>query len=200
IQEAKFAAALIPIAARVLAPGAKEDLSFNYFFTHILAHELSHGIGPHQIQVSGRATTPRQELKDLYSAIEEAKADVCGLYMLQYMYDKKLMPVSADAERKLYTSYLASSFRTLRFGLNVAHGKGMALQVNYLLDKGAFIANSDGTFAVDFGKVKNGIRDLAHDLLTIEATGDYAGAQRMLQTAKLRPEMQRAIAKLNDIP
>ena len=71
----------------MLPPGAKEDLSFDSFFTHILAHELSHGIGPHQIQVGGRATTPRQELKELYSAIEEAKADVTGLFMLQYLFD-----------------------------------------------------------------------------------------------------------------
>src|ERR1035437_3737081 len=91
IQEAKFASTLIPIAARVLTPGAKEDLSFNYFFTHILAHELSHGIGPHQIRIAGRATTPRQELKELYSAIEEAKADVTGLFMLEYLFDHKLM-------------------------------------------------------------------------------------------------------------
>ena len=76
IQEAKFASILMPIAgARPARRRAQEDLSFNYFFTHILAHELSHGIGPHQIQVAGRATTPRQELKELYSAIEEAKAD-----------------------------------------------------------------------------------------------------------------------------
>src|SRR5437868_11864853 len=106
IQEAKFAAALIPIAARVLAPGAKEDLSFNYFFTHILAHELSHGIGPHQIQVAGRATTPRQELKELYSAIEEAKADVTGLFMMQYLFDHGLAHPPA-AERQLYTTFLA---------------------------------------------------------------------------------------------
>ena len=137
IQEAKFASALVPIAARVLTPGAKEDLSFDYFFTHILAHELSHGIGPHQIQVAGRATTPRQELKELYSAIEEAKADVTGLFMLQYLFDHKLMDGPGD-ERQLYTTYLASAFRSLRFGVTEAHGKGMAMQFNYFLDKGAF--------------------------------------------------------------
>jgi len=91
IQEAKFAANLIPISAHVLPKAAQENLSFNYFFTHILAHELSHGIGPHLIQVAGRATTPRQELKELYSAIEEAKADITGLFMLEYLYDHKLM-------------------------------------------------------------------------------------------------------------
>jgi hypothetical protein len=198
VQEAKFNSTLTPISKRVLPPAAQGDLSFEAFFTHILAHEMTHGIGPHQITVAGRQTTPRQELKGLYSAIEEAKADVCGLYMLQYMYDRKLLPA---AEKKLYTSYLASSFRTLRFGLNEAHGKGMAVQFNYLMDKGAFIANADGTFAVDFDKVKSGVRDLAHELLTIEATGDYARANKMLDTlGHLRPQMTAALAKLKDIP
>ena len=155
IQEAKFQSTLIPIAARVLAPAAREDLSFDYFFMHILAHELSHGIGPHQIEVAGRATTPRQEMKELYSAIEEAKADVTGLFMMQYLFDHGLAHPPA-AERELYTTFLASAFRSLRFGLTDAHGKGMAMQFNYLSDKGAFVANPDGTFAVDFGKVKGG--------------------------------------------
>ncbi|MCU1262983.1 MAG: MutT/NUDIX family protein, partial [Bryobacterales bacterium] len=198
VQQAKFNSTLVPISKRVLPAAAQADLNFDAFFTHILAHEMTHGIGPHQITVAGRKTTPRQELKELYSAIEEAKADVCGLFMLQYMYDHKLLP---SAERKLYTSFLASSFRTLRFGLHEAHGKGMAVQFNYLMDKGAFVANADGTFAVDFSKVKDGVRDLAHDLLTIEATGDYAGAGRMLDSlGHLRPVMTAALSKLTDIP
>src|SRR5216684_4026772 len=201
VQEAKFHSALEPIAKRVLTTAAQADLSFDSFFTHILAHELAHGIGPHQLRIDGRATTPRQELKELYSAIEEAKADVGGLFMLQYMFDKKLLPGGAEAERKLYTSFLASSFRTLRFGLHEAHGKGMALQFNYLREKGAFVANSDGTFAVDFAKIKSAVRDLDHDLLTLEATGDYAGAKKMLdELGVLRPELAAALGTLKDIP
>src|ERR1035437_10281917 len=200
IQEAKFASTLIPIAARVLAPGAREDLSFNYFFTHILAHELSHGIGPHQIQVAERATTPRQELKELYSAIEEAKADITGLFMLEYLFDHKLMD-GPRYERPLYTTYLASAFRSVRFGVTDAHGKGMALQFNYLLDKGAFTVNADGTFAVDVPKMKGAVRDLTHDLLTIEAEGNYTAAKKMLDTlAVIRPAMQRALDGLKDLP
>jgi hypothetical protein len=200
IQEAKFASTLIPIAARVLTPGAREDLSFSYFFTHILAHELSHGIGPHQIEVAGRATTPRQELKELYSAIEEAKADITGLFMLEYLYDHKLMDGPAY-ERPLYTTYLASAFRSVRFGVTEAHGKGMALQFNYLLDKGAFTLNAGGTFAVDVPKMKSAVRDLTHDLLTIEAEGNYAGAKRMLDSlAVIRPAMQKALDGLKDLP
>jgi hypothetical protein len=200
IQEAKFQSTLTPIAGKVLPKQAQSDLSFEYFFMHILAHEMSHGIGPHQIQVSGRATTPRQEMKELYSAIEEAKADATGLFMLQYLFDHGL-PHGAAAEKQLYTTFLASSFRSLRFGLSDAHGKGMALQFNYLTDKGAFVANADGTFAVDFAKVKAGVRDLTHDLLTIEAEGNYAGAKKMLDTLGIvRPNMQRALDGLKSIP
>jgi hypothetical protein len=198
VQEAKFNAALTPIAKRVLAANEQGEVSFDSFFTHILAHEMTHGIGPHQITVGGKSTSPRQELKELHSAIEEAKADVCGLFMLQYMFDHRQLPA---AERQLYTTFLASAFRSLRFGLNEAHGKGMALQMNYLLDKGAFVANADGTFAVNHAKVKQGVRDLAHDLLTLEATGDYAGAKKMLDAlGVIRPEVAAAIARLKDIP
>src|SRR5204863_1045214 len=140
VQEAKFESALKPIAARVLPNAAQRDLSFDSFFTHILAHELSHGIGPHQIQIAGRATSPRQELKELYSAIEEAKADITGLFMLEYLFDKNLMH-GPGYEKPLYTTYLASAFRSVRFGVLEAHGKGMALQFNYFLDKGAFTVN-----------------------------------------------------------
>jgi len=201
VQEAKFHSTLEPIAKRMLTAGSQKDLSFESFFTHILAHELSHGIGPHQITVAGRNTSPRQEMKELYSAIEEAKADVTGLFMLQHLYDRKLIEGGASAERKLYTTYLASTFRSLRFGLKEAHGKGMALQVNYLIDKGGFIARPDGTFEVDFAKIKGAVRDLDHDLLTLEATGDYAGAKRMLdELGVIRPNMQKALDSLTAIP
>lgn len=201
VQEAKFHSTLEPIAKRVLSPVSQKDLSFDAFFTHILAHELSHGIGPHQITVGGRATTPRQEMKELYSAIEEAKADVTGLFMLQHLYDRKLIEGGKDKERQMYTTFLASTFRTLRFGLNDAHGKGMAMQVNYITDKGGFIAHPDGTFEVNFDKVRGAVRDLDHDLLTLEATGDYARAKQMLdQLGVIRPNMQKALKSLDAIP
>ena len=99
-----------------------------------------------------------------------------------------------------YTTYLASAFRSLRFGLHEAHGRGMAVQVNYLLDKGAFIVRPDGTFAVDFAKVKDGVRDLTHDLLMVEANGDYDGAKSLLKMAVLRPDFQKALDRLGAVP
>jgi hypothetical protein len=201
VSEAKFESTLVPIAKRMLAPGAQRDLSFDAFFTHILAHEMTHGIGPHNIQVGGRQTTPRQELKELFSAIEEAKADVTGLFMLQHLYDRGRLPGGEENERRLYNTFLASAFRTLRFGVHEAHGKGMAVQFNYLRDHGAFTANSDGTYAVNFGKIKSAVRDLDHDLLTLEATGNYAGAKKMLdELGVLRPELAVALGTLKDLP
>jgi hypothetical protein len=210
IQEAKFKSTLEPISKVVLQPAAQQDLSFELFFTHIVAHELTHGLGPHQIEINGRDTNPRLELKELYSAIEEAKADVTGLFALQYLMtqaDKGAgtqpapLPHGPDAERKLYTTYLASSFRTLRFGLQDSHAKGMAVQFNYFLDKGAFVANSDGTFSVDLSKIKDAVAGLDHDLLTLEATGDYAGTKKLMsEMMMLRPEVQKALERLKGVP
>ncbi len=197
VQEVKFKTNLAPIAADVLAPSAREALDFDSFFTHILAHELSHGIGPQQITLNGRQTTPRKELKELYSTIEEAKADATGLFMLQFLNDRNYLKIS---DRRLYTTYLASSFRTLRFGLKEAHGKGMAIQFNYLIDKGAFVRR-DGRYDVEFSKIKSAVRDLVHDLLTFEATGDYAGAKHMMDTlGVIRPEEQKTIESLHSVP
>lgn len=208
VQEAKFRTVLVPTAMRTLSKKAMIDVSFNSFFTHILSHELMHGLGPHQITVDGRATTPRAELRELYSAIEEAKADVTGLFALQYMMDHasemkigRVLPSDEAAQRQLYTTFLASAFRSLRFGLNDAHGKGMAVQFNYLLDHGAFVEHGDGTFDVDVSKVKGAVQDLDHDLLTLEAEGNYAGAKEMLDNlGVVRPVLKRAFEKLSGIP
>lgn len=205
IQQAKFEKILRPIAHLVLPGNAQKDLDFDSFFTHIVAHELTHGLGPHQITINGRQTTVRQELKELYSAIEEAKADVTGLFALQHLMQSGSagdnLPSGEVAERKLYSTFLASSFRTLRFGIKEAHAKGMALEFNYLMDKRGFVPNADGTFSVDFSKVKPAVRDLDHDLLTLEASGDYAGAKKMLaELGTIRPEVRRALDRMTKVP
>ncbi len=208
VQEAKFRQVLLPIAARTLAKKEQPDVSFEMFFTHILAHELMHGLGPHQITIKGRQTTPREELKEAYGPLEEAKADVTGLFALQFMMDHaqemklgNLLPTDEAAQRQLYVTFLASSFRTLRFGTAEAHGKGMAMQFNYFMDKGAFVPQPDGTFAVNLPKMKTAVRDLTHDLLTLEATGDYAGAKQMLaKLGVIRPEVKKALVRLTGIP
>ena len=199
VQDAKFAKTLVPIARVVLSPNDQKDLSFDAFFTHIVVHELMHGLGPHDVNTGSQKTTVRQALKDAYSALEEAKADISGLFAIQYMIGKGVLPKSL--ERPLYTTYLASSFRTIRFGTSEAHGLGMAVQFNYLLDHGAFVVNQDGTFAVNWDKIKAGVEGLTREIMTIQAEGNYEKAKEL--TAKLgvvRPEVQAALDKLKSVP
>jgi hypothetical protein len=208
IQEAKFHATLIPISRVVLSPADQKYLSFELFFTHIVAHELCHGLGPHQIKVASRDSNPRMELKEQYAAWEEAKADVTGLFALQYLmtqadHGKITMPLphGPEAERKLYTTYLASSFRTMRFGLQDAHARGQSMQFNYFVEKGAYVANADGTFSLDLAKMKDAVASLDHDLLTTEATGDHDGAKSMMERlGALSPQVQNALARLKTVP
>jgi Peptidase family M49 len=200
MQEAKFNKALIPISKAALDPSQSSQISFDAFFTHILMHELLHGLGPHNITVNGNATTVRGQLKELYSAIEEAKADITGLWALQYLIDKGAL--DASLERDLYTTYLASSFRSVRFGTTEAHGKGQALQFNYLSDEGAFTYNeATGTFAVDLTKIKDAVRKLTNEILTLQAEGSYEKAKALLDKyGVIRPQMQKTLDKLSNIP
>jgi hypothetical protein len=200
VQDAKFNKTLIPISKVVLDPSEQTALSFDSFFTHILCHELMHGLGPHNITVNGAETTVRKQLKELYSAIEEAKADMTGLWALQYMIDHGI--IDKSMERTLYTTYLASMFRSVRFGITEAHGRGVAMQFNYLTDEGAIkFDEAKGTFSVDGAKIKEGVTKLTHDLLTLEAEGSYDKAKAILDKfALIRPPMQQALEKLKDVP
>ena len=198
-QEAKFRMVLQPIAKTALAAGDQADVTFDAFFTHILMHELMHGLGPHNIRVDGRTTTVRQELKDTYSAIEEAKADVSGLFALQYLVDRGKL--DAALGRTMYATFLASIFRSIRFGINEAHGRGVAIQLNYFLDHGGVTVASDGTFAVDAARIRQNVADLTRDIMTLQAKGGYADATRMIQTqAVVRPQVQALLDRLEDVP
>jgi hypothetical protein len=200
VQEAKFEKTLVPISRVVLSAADRRKVSFEPFFTHVLAHELMHGLGPHTITVGGRETSVRKELKDTYSAVEEAKADITGLWALQYLIDKGALDRSL--EQTMYTTYLASAFRSVRFGITEAHGRGVAMQFNYLTDEGAIAFDERaGTFSVVPAKIKDAVRKLTHDLLTLEAEGSYDGARAMLaKYGVVRPPMQRALERLKDVP
>ena len=199
VQEAKFNKVLAPISKIALAAADGKDISFEAFFTHILMHELMHGLGPHDIRVSGRATTVRQELKETYSAIEEAKADISGLFALQYLIDKGTL--DRQLERTMYKTFLASAFRSIRFGITEAHGRGTAIQVNYLLDFGAFVVSRDGTFSVNPAKIKDSIAALTRELMILEAEGSYTKAKDLIvKLGIVRPEVQRVLDKLAGVP
>jgi len=197
-QEAKFRLVLEPIARIALAEADRPKVQFDAFFTHILMHELMHGLGPSAITVNGRATTVRAELKDTYSTLEEAKADIAGLWALHTLIDDRVIgPELADT---MYTTFLASTFRSIRFGTASAHGRGIAIQLNSLLDAGAVVVADDGTFRVEPSRIRDAVTALTREIMTVQATGDYAGAQALLQRATVRPEVQAVLDKLANVP
>jgi hypothetical protein len=198
-QEAKFNHVLVPISKVALARGDQADVSFDAFFTHILMHEVVHGLGPQTITVDGEKTTVRERLKEVRAPIEEAKADITGLWAMQQLVDKGVLEPSF--ERTMYTTFLASSFRSIRFGINEAHGRGQALQLNDLLDRGGFRVNADGTFSVDAAKIKEAVTALTAELLTIQAEGSYEKARAILERlAVIRPETRRVLDRLQEVP
>jgi hypothetical protein len=197
-QQAKFENTLVPISKVALAADDQPHVDFDAFFTHILMHEVMHGLGPTNTGAQGAGGGVRPALKELYSTVEEAKADISGLWALQKLMDKGV--IDRAGERRMYTTFLASAFRTLRFGMDDAHARGMALQVNWLLDAGAYRVGADGTFSVDPRKARKAVEGLTRELLTIEANGDYDGGKRLLERlVVLRPEVQAVMGRLEGV-
>lgn len=179
VSEAKFKLILLPIAKACITSEQQVLVDFDSFFTHTICHECCHGIGPHTIVLpSGQKSTVRLELQELHSALEEAKADIVGLWALKFLIRRGVLPDTLS--KSMYVSFLAGCFRSVRFGLEEAHGKGQALQFNYLLEKGAFVFHpGDGMFSVDFEKVEGAVESLSRDILTIQATGDKETARSL---------------------
>jgi len=199
IMRAKYDAVLGPIAARVLPEDEVDRIAFEAFYQFTLHHELSHGIGPGQITVDGRDTEVRLELKDLYSAFEEAKADVLGLYDIYALVESGVM--SPEILDNLPWTYTAGMFRTTRFGVAEAHGLGMVLQANYLFENGAVELTGDGRFRPVPDRFAETFRALAQELLMIQALGDYEGALDMVERyGSVHPAMAAAIEGLADLP
>jgi hypothetical protein len=199
MQDAKFNRVLVPISKVALAAADQKNVAFEAFFTHILMHELMHGLGPHNITVAGRSTTVRQEMKELYSAIEEAKADISGLWALRQLADRKLIDPSIT--KTMYTTFLASAFRSIRFGVNEAHGRGIAVQLNYLLDAGAVKVLPGGAFAVDETKIADAVTSLTREIMTLQAEGNYAKTKDLLdRLGVVRPSVQKVLDRLTNVP
>lgn len=200
VQNAKFDKILMPIAKLMMMPADVANTSFEAFFAHTLLHEVSHGIGPGEIKKGGAESTVRKELKNLYSIIEECKADTLGIYNNVHLIDQGLYP--KDFTSVLWPTYLAGIFRSVRFGINEAHGGGNVIQFNYLLDKGGFTYDAQtGLFGVDSTKIEKALKDLAHDLLMIEARGDYKAAKDFVTKYRvMRPELESALKRLDAVP
>ncbi len=200
IIRAKFKHTLKPVAEKVLLPEKTAPVSFELFFLHILLHELSHPLGTGFVVGTGEPVG--RALKETYSAIEEAKADVLAAYnAIDYLMFKKGM-LKKEQLPSFISTYVAGMFRSVRFGAEEAHGKANLIQFNYLLDKGAVSFDpSTGRCYFDQEKFLPVLRDLARQLLEIEGSGDYARAKKFLEKyGKITKQMKKLLAEIQDLP
>jgi len=192
---AKFETNLKPIAAEVLVPEQAERIGFEPYFTRILVHELSHGLGPDY--VTGQPDlTVNKALQEHYSAIEEAKADAVGTHSLAVLVDRRVFDRVFLEE--VWIDHVADMFRCVRFGATEAHGLGCLTQFNFLRDAGAIAYDdSTGRFAAELDRMPAAMSDLAAQYLLLEATGDRAGAGAFLERyGTMAPEMRAALDRL----
>jgi hypothetical protein len=192
--QAKFDKILVPIAQELMTPESMEHIKFDAFFANVMFHETAHGMGIKNTLV-GKGTV-REALGNQYSAIEEAKADVLGLYLVTKLsemgvYDKTTMEDN-------YTTFMAGIFRSVRFGAASAHGKANMLTFNYFQNEGAFTRNEDGRYAIDFDKMKVAVEKLAGDILKCQGDGDYEAAKAWMgEMSVIKPELQADLDRVN---
>jgi hypothetical protein len=199
VMRAKYDQVLVPIAERVLAVDQVASVSFDAYLDEVLHHELAHGLGPGNIVVDGRETEVRKELKELYSTLEEAKADVMGIYDILALIERGEIP--AELRETLEPTYVAGLFRSARFGLHEAHGRGVVSQFNYLLEKGALEVDDEGRFRAVSERFPDAIESLLHEMLMLQALGDYEGTAEFLDTYGVAsPALTAAIDRLTDVP
>ncbi len=201
VSRAKFERILTPIAGRVLNADLVADVAFQPWFTNVVMHELAHGLGPTTVTLpSGERAGVNQALRENYSAMEEAKADVTGLHSLTVLsaegvYDERFV-------RQAFTGHIADLFRAVRFGAGEAHGKANLVQFNWLIDRGALTYDVEtGTISADLDAVITANRELAGEILEIQARGDYDAAAALLSDyGQVRPELDALLGKLADVP
>ncbi len=199
IIEAKFDKILRPIADLLIDPEQVGEVDFEPFYTSVLVHELAHGLGPDYVTGSDGLTV-NAALKERYSAIEEAKADVVGVHSLATLAARG--EYSEEFLRRVYVSHVASLFRCVRFGVTEAHGEGCLIQFNWFLEHGAVVPDTtSGRFRVDLERIRAAVSDLAHEFLMLQATGDYQGTGELMERYGDMPAvLTDAIARLDEVP
>ena len=191
---AKFDAILVPIAGVLIAPDQRQHVTFDAFFANTMFHEVAHGLGIKNT-VNGRGTV-REALKERASALEEGKADVLGLYMVTALHGRGELG-QADL-RDYYTTFLASIFRSVRFGASSAHGRANMARFAFFQQMGAFTRDAaTGTYRVDYDKMRLAMNALSEKILVFQGTGDYAGvAAFMDEQGRISPELQRDLDRI----
>ncbi|MEX2326028.1 MAG: hypothetical protein WD553_04460, partial [Gemmatimonadaceae bacterium] len=171
---AKFDKILLPIARELIVADQLGNVTFDAFFSNVMFHEVAHGLGiKNTINGSGPVRTA---LKERASALEEGKADILGLYMIRELHSQGELGTAPLDDN--YVTFLASLFRSIRFGAASAHGRANVAAFNFLQEMGAFSRGADGKYRVDPVKMRQGADSLSRLILTLQGDGDYAGVGR----------------------
>ncbi|CAJ0919908.1 871_t:CDS:2, partial [Entrophospora sp. SA101] len=194
----KYEKILDPIARTVLSKDQLQYLSFKAFFTHILLHEVAHSNGPHFIVGSDGKVTVRSKLQEYHSAIEEAKADIAGLFAAAHLI--KIGHLSGISREQFYATYLASAFRSIRFGINEAHGLGQCIQLNYLTEQGGFEYDpASKKYNVNFDKIEKSVENLTRDILILQGDGDKNKVKEFVEKyGNINEAQQETLNQLED--
>ena len=191
---AKFDKILMPISDVLIEERQRKHITFDAFFANTMFHEVAHGLGIKNT-INGKGTV-RTSLKEHASALEEGKADILGLYMIQQLKDKGEL----DGElRDNMVTFMAGIFRSVRFGASSAHGKANMIRFNYFKEQGAFSRNEDGTYKVNFDQMEKAMEGLSNLILTLQGNGDYAGVDDLVvKKGIISPELQEDLDRLTD--
>ena len=201
VTQAKFDKILLPIANAVLDPTQMEYVDFDAYFNNVLMHEMAHGLGPGTIKrADGTESTVSRELKELYAPLEEAKADITGLYCRKILLDEGFFPEGSDI--KGYVSFLPGFFRAIRFGATSAHGKANMMEFNYMLEQGAIsLDGATDRFHVNLDKMPAAVEAMTRDLLMLQAMGSYDAAAAFIEKyGAVGTDVQRMLDRMTDVP
>lgn len=195
VMQAKFDLIVIPISELLLDKSIVSDVTFTTFFQNVMFHEVAHGLGiKNTINNNG---TVREALKELYSPLEEAKADITGLFLVQKLRD--MGEITDGKLEENYASFVASIFRSIRFGAASAHGIANMLEFNFLLDESAITKNNEGKYIIDFEKMKNAVSKMTEKIITIQANGDYNAAKKWIdEKGTISADLQKDLNKINE--
>ncbi len=192
--KAKFDNILLPISKILITPEQRKYVQFKAFFENTMFHEVSHGLGIKNT-INGKGTC-REALKEKYSALEEGKADILGLHMVTELFDMGELKGDVKAN---YVTFMASIFRSIRFGASSAHGKANLLRFNYFKEMGAFNKNEDGTYSIDFDKMKVAMDSLSGLILKLQGEGDYDAVVKLMQEkGQMNDDLQKDLDKLKE--
>jgi len=190
---------ILPVAKQVMLPEQAAKASGEGYLLGTIMHEMAHGLGPAFSRTPAGKVDVRESIGPIYGGLEEAKADVVGMFGLKWLMDHDVLPKNKLEE--YYSSYVAGIFRTVRFGAAEAHGQAEMMEFNYLCERGAIIHQESGRYAIDYGRVPGAINDLAKELLEIEATGDRARAENWFKKYGAMPaELQASLKSAAAVP